>query len=311
MGLFVSTVSTNIALSELGITLTHPVTDYRLDTQFNSEEIGNALSLTAAITSGTLTWRKTAGGTIETAASYDPDYLEIEQLNAGTQITIDPAQVNNLAATIRGTILTGIDFSVNLAIAASDTILGAFGKIQKQLTDHIGVAGSVHPAVTTTVNGFMIATDKVKLDAIKAAKTAADLTNSSNATSVSISDLSVTCVVGKSYHFVYSITYKSAATNTGLAISLNGTAVGGISAFVQMAANDTVGNLNPFTGPITALTNYVAVTTVGTANTLYTSLVTGVFTCTTAGTFFPIFRSSRNGTLITVVAGSSMYMREI
>lgn len=72
----------------------------------------------------------------------------------------------DLATAVRAVVLTGIDFSVNAAITATDTVLSAFGKLQKQFTDHFGSGGSNHAAVTTSVNGFMAATDKVKLDAL-------------------------------------------------------------------------------------------------------------------------------------------------
>jgi hypothetical protein len=84
MGLFVDTTGTNVTITELGFTLTHPTTDYDLGGQFTSEEIKRALSLTTAIVGGTLNWKKTSGGAIEPAGDYDPDFLEVEEENLGT-----------------------------------------------------------------------------------------------------------------------------------------------------------------------------------------------------------------------------------
>lgn len=89
MGLFVSTVSTNIAIAELGITLVHPTTNFQVDAQFSSDDIKGATSLTSAILAGTLTWKRTAGGSTETASSYDPDFVDFEYEATGTGNPLD------------------------------------------------------------------------------------------------------------------------------------------------------------------------------------------------------------------------------
>jgi hypothetical protein len=81
--LFLSTTGTNVVISELGITITHPTTDFEIDAQFTAEEIKLAPTLTSAINAGTLVWKKTAGGAAQTAANYDSDYLEATELNEG------------------------------------------------------------------------------------------------------------------------------------------------------------------------------------------------------------------------------------
>lgn len=83
MGLFVSTTSADVVISELGITIPHPTADYQLDEQFSSEEIKGAKSLTDAILSGTLVWSKVSGSP-SVGAGYDPDFLGIEQESTGT-----------------------------------------------------------------------------------------------------------------------------------------------------------------------------------------------------------------------------------
>jgi len=90
MGLFVDTKTGNVIISELGITLVHPTTNYDLSSQFTSEEIKNATSLTAAIQAGTtLDWKKTSGGAIQPAVNYDPDFVEVDSENLGPGLQDD------------------------------------------------------------------------------------------------------------------------------------------------------------------------------------------------------------------------------
>lgn len=51
---------------------------------------------------------------------------------------LDEATVEN-AAMVRGTLLTGLDLAVSAAITATDTVLSAFGKLQKQITERVGL----------------------------------------------------------------------------------------------------------------------------------------------------------------------------
>jgi hypothetical protein len=51
--------------------------------QFSIEDIQMASTLTTVIRAGTLTWKKTAGGSTELATDYDPDLLEADALNTG------------------------------------------------------------------------------------------------------------------------------------------------------------------------------------------------------------------------------------
>lgn len=81
--LYISTTGTNVDLVELGTTIVHPTNDMDLYLRFTSEEVRLCSSLTIAIQSGTLQWRKVAGGPVQLAADYDPDFLEIEELAEG------------------------------------------------------------------------------------------------------------------------------------------------------------------------------------------------------------------------------------
>lgn len=64
-------------------------------------------------------------------------------------IAILAAQVTDFAAAVRSTILTGFTIGSNTAIAATDTILQAFGKTQGQINERIqGPASSTDNAIT-------------------------------------------------------------------------------------------------------------------------------------------------------------------
>lgn len=84
MGLYVSTTGSDVVISELGITISHPTVDQDLSSQFSPSDIQNAPSLTSAIRSGLLVWRKRSGGAVQPATDYDEDYVEIEKENTGT-----------------------------------------------------------------------------------------------------------------------------------------------------------------------------------------------------------------------------------
>jgi hypothetical protein len=84
VGLYVSTTGTDVAIPELGISLTHPSTDYPLSEQFSPEDLQGATTLTTVVRTGTLlTWKKTADGTVQTPTDYDPDLIEADNLNLG------------------------------------------------------------------------------------------------------------------------------------------------------------------------------------------------------------------------------------
>lgn len=89
MGVFVSTVSADVSLPKLGIVLVHPTTNYDLGAQFSGDDLKRASDLTAAITGGSLTWKRTAGGAVEAAGDYDPDFLDIDNENLGPGLQAD------------------------------------------------------------------------------------------------------------------------------------------------------------------------------------------------------------------------------
>lgn len=94
-------------------------------------------------------------------------YVEISAAPGSTDAVTEGS--NNLyftVARVRDAVLTGLSLATNAAISATDSVLTALGKLQKQLTDHIGAGGTVHAAATMSVAGFMSGADKAKLDAV-------------------------------------------------------------------------------------------------------------------------------------------------
>jgi hypothetical protein len=114
--------------------------------------------------------------------------------HTGTQLA---ATISDFAASVIGTVLAGFSAAGSrTAIVATDTVLAAFGKVQKYLNDLAAVAfsgsasdltagtlpaarfddtahgsrsgGSLHAAATGSVAGFMSAADKTKLDGVAA-----------------------------------------------------------------------------------------------------------------------------------------------
>lgn len=154
--LFLTTTSSDVVVPELGITIVHPTTDFEISAQFSAEEIASATSLTTAITSGQLTWKKTAMGADELASDYDPDYVEIAELNTGTGDSQD-----------RAIIFRNFD---NVETVGTSNASGS--KLAYAKADHVHNHGnqtnpSHHAAVTTADAGFMSAPDKVILNRLR------------------------------------------------------------------------------------------------------------------------------------------------
>jgi hypothetical protein len=68
-------------------------------------------------------------------------YVEISASPGSTDaVTEGATNLYFTAARVRSTVLTGLSLATNAAITASDTVLSAFGKLQKQVTDLIAAA---------------------------------------------------------------------------------------------------------------------------------------------------------------------------
>lgn len=118
-----------------------------------------------------------------TTASAWPGATRIEnRVTAGTMADLEPKIAAGTSAQylrgdktwrdfftdVRAATLAGLSTASGAAITAADTVLSALGRLQRQLTDHIGIGGAAHPAATTTTAGFLSESDKTKLDGIAA-----------------------------------------------------------------------------------------------------------------------------------------------
>ncbi len=59
--------------------------------------------------------------------------------------------ISDFADAVKNTILTGIDLTVNAVISATDTVLSALGKLQKQITDHKNDTSNPHTVTKSQV----------------------------------------------------------------------------------------------------------------------------------------------------------------
>lgn len=230
--------------------------------------------------------------------------------HTGTQLA---ATISDFASAVRSSVLTGLSLATNAAIDATDTVLTAFGKIQAQLNAHFGSGGSSHAVATTTVAGFMSATDKVKLDGITNDvffRNATQYNNTSNATYVTCPELAVNCVAGAFYRIKWSIRHTSAATTTGFRPGLGGTATGTINFVGSVVGSITASTTNIISGPLSAFnTNIPATSSAGTQPTI--AEIEGIFLCTTSGLIYPQFLSEVNGSQVSVLADSLCIYKEI
>lgn len=169
-----------------------------------------------------------------------------------------------------------------------------------------------HPDATTTTSGFMSAADKVKLDGLTndvVLRTTTQINNTSSTTFSTINEHAINVVAGRTYVFEILLRFQTAATTTGIGLSIGGTATG------QLAANANaivaIGTAGLFSGPLTALNGVITTTGVIAANTPYIARTTGIFVATTSGLIYPQFRSEVNGSQVSVLASSVTTFKEL
>jgi hypothetical protein len=170
-----------------------------------------------------------------------------------------------------------------------------------------------HLDATSSTSGFMSGADKTKLDGIISdviLPVSTALTNTSNTTFVTINQLAINVIAGKRYKFKAEILFDSAATTTGLALSMGGSATGTLRAVVEMPISNTAGTANKFSGPLSALNGVVTGSGVGTVGTQYLAEIEGVFTATTSGLIYPQFRSEVNGSQVRINIDSNIVYKE-
>lgn len=117
--------------------------------ELNTTDVSNALGFTPTkVTSGNDSAKPTATGSKALYVAVDTGKIYLDN-TAGTWLLIGGG------GTVAWSSLTGIP-----------TTLSGYGITDATPSSHVGSGGTSHAAVTTSVNGFMIASDKVKLDGI-------------------------------------------------------------------------------------------------------------------------------------------------
>lgn len=243
--------------------------------------------------------------------------------HTGTQAA---SSISDFAATVRSTVLTGLSLATGTAVTAADSVLQAIGKIQTQID--VGMAslnGVIAGKADKILTGLSIAdsadvadTDTVLIGIGKLQAqqnlwneyvTTSVLSSTSGATLTNITELSQATTAGKKYYLEYTIIFRTAATNTGVALSIAWSGSGSIAAVVNIpvAADGTNALL---TGSITTPTDTVVGTGVQAASTNYIATIRGVFSCSADGSVYPQFRSEGGGVQVQIIDGSVALIRE-
>ena len=68
--------------------------------------------------------------------------------HTGTQTA---STISDFVETVRATVLTGLSTATNAVISTTDTVLGALGKLQKQITDHLANTSNPHSVTKAQV----------------------------------------------------------------------------------------------------------------------------------------------------------------
>jgi len=247
--------------------------------------------------------------------------------HTGTQLA---STISNFASTVLSTVLSGFVAAAG-TVAATDTVLQAFQKLQGTIT--AGIAGFANDVRNTVLTGLSIVNSAVtSADSILVAigklqgqindliltdnqwtevVTTGNLTNNSAITGTNITELNFPVVAGRNYYVEYTIVYSTAATTTGIALTITSpdgaSATGAVKIDAQVAADGTAAG---YTGHVNTLGSYVTSTGVRTANATFIANIKGSFHCDVSGTFQPTFRSEVFFSNVTVYAGSVGLIRE-
>jgi YD repeat-containing protein len=212
-------------------------------------------------------------------------------VNAIPVLTIGATGHVDAASTVNPTaaLLTGLGAGTNTSILATNTLLVALANLQAQVN-------------------ALIATDNEWNEL----KTTADIIVNSAVTLTNVTELGVACVAGRTYYLEYTVIFRTAATTTGIALTVgtSDTAAGTLALQVNIpiAADGTAAG---YCGNISALDDVVVATGVQTAQpTWFIANMKGVFICTTAGTLLPKFRSEVALSNVNFGTGSIALVRE-
>lgn len=249
-------------------------------TEISPSDVNSVFGRTGNVTAQTGDYTPAQVGADPVGSAASAQAFSIQRANhSGTQLA---NTISNFEAATRSTVLTGIDTAVTeIEITAADTILQALGKLQGQV--------NLWTELITT----------------------ADLSTNSGTTFTSVTELGKNVVAGMSYYFEYTILFQSTNTGTGIALSLNGSGLGGqVAGIVNIPISAVDGTAALFTGNITSFGDVVIGSGAQATNTTYVANIKGVFQSTATGTFYPVFRSETAFTTVRVMTGSVALLRE-
>lgn len=173
-----------------------------------------------------------------------------------------------------GSVLTGLDISNPGDVVATDTILGAFGKLQAN--------------VYRTQAYIQLA----------------DSSTTSNTTYNNLTNLNMYVDAGSTYLIEIYLLYRTALTTTGIAVSITNDVATGTFALMPTIHVGADGTAGAWQGHITGFGDVSTATGVQTANLDSYLKMDGIFVCTTGGALTPQFRSEVAGSQVTVRVGS-------
>lgn len=111
---------------------------------------------------------------------------------------------------VRDTVLTGLSTLTNAAVVATDSVLGALGKLQKQITDHFGNTSNPHSTTATQVGLGNV--ENKSSATIRGEITSSDVTNALGYTPGDVSSSGTQTLVNKT---VQSGVYSGTIDQTG------------------------------------------------------------------------------------------------
>lgn len=218
-----------------------------------------------------------------TAATYG-GVNAIPVLGIGATGHVDSASTVNPTAAL----LTGLAAGTDTPILATDTLLVALANLQAQVD-------------------ALLATDNEWIEL----NTASTYTNTSNTTGVNVTELALSITNGRKYYYEATLLYQTAATGTGLAVTVTspdgGSAPGAVMVNMTVAGDGTAAT---YAGTINSLGDYVTGSGTQTANTPFVCHMKGNFPANASGTFNITFRSEVNGSQVTILPGSTLLVRE-